>query len=162
LERATRNCQSDDSRISGYLAVVYSYFSSKKNNLFPADPENGVYGVRIHQFELAFGGRITRSVDVVVSAGVAHFSGDAFGSFSRFSLTPASIDFAPFALVKDDQRHRAVKVSAGLTIFFPGFDSSDFCDGRNGADCSTMRAFHSKGELVPRLALKIDPAVFFP
>jgi hypothetical protein len=155
IKKARRDCDTDTT--SKYLAFTFGHFWSKENTLFP-DSENDRYQVGLQQYEVAYGIRLNRSLDLLTSAGIAVFQGDVFPSFTRMSITPVSFDFAPFAIRDDTQRNRAIKFSLAFTMFAPGFEGSDFC--RDDAACATMRPFQSRWEFIPRLSLKVDPVVF--
>lgn len=152
------NCL-NDRQLRNYLTFGVAYIRSKENNLFPDDPESAFHAVGMTQVEMGLGTRLHRAFDIMSSVGVARFSGTAFNDFTRLTITPVSFDFAPLAFVKDDHRHRAVKLSLGWTMFFGGFSAADFC---NANECSGARTFDSRFEVVTRMILKVDPVLFFP
>ena len=152
------DCKSD-LRLRGYASVTGLFNQSYKNNLFPADPDNGRYRVRILDLSVGYTVRLNRALDVGASFGLSRFSGKVFDPFYRHSLTPISLEFSPLAVPRDGERVRAIKVGVAATTFFPGFEASDFCD-RGPAACAGIREFKSSVELIPRVYVVVDLSLF--
>lgn len=153
-QTADYNC-AFDRRLRGYATTTVGWYWSKTNNLFPQDPDNDLYQVKIFRWTGDYAVRLHPALDVGAGAGLGRFSGDAFDSFSRWFVTPLSIEFSPAALIADTQKHRAVGVGFALT-WFGDFDEQDFC---TGANCAGIRNFTSRREIVPRFFVTFDWAV---
>jgi hypothetical protein len=154
-----------DQRLRGYASLKGSYYHSHRNNLFPDKPGDPDNQVTIKGLELGYTVRLNRALDAGASLGFNRFSGKKFEPFSRGSITPLNLEFAPLALPPEKQeegkgsRSRMLKVGLAVTMFFPGFEGSDFCD-RDTTTCSQIREFKSHAELIPRLSIVIDTSLF--
>jgi hypothetical protein len=156
--KARYDCQIDQ-RVHSYLSVSPGFYWSKKNRLFPADPKNSLYRVWIWHADLEYVYRLNRYFDVNAGIGFNRFSGDVFSSFTRVSLTPIAIHFAPFGK-RDDQLARALRVGVGITSFVGGFDATDFCNV-DPVTCAGVNAnFTSEKERLFKYFVDLDPAFF--
>jgi hypothetical protein len=156
--KAQYDC-SIDQRVHSYFSVSPGVYWSTKNRLFPADPKNGRYRVWILHADVEYVYRLNRYFDINAGIGFNRFSGDVFSSFTRVSLAPIGIHFAPFGK-RDDQLARSLRFGVGITSFVGGFDAEDFCNV-DPVTCAGVNAnFTSEKERLFKYFVDVDPVLF--
>jgi hypothetical protein len=157
VDEARYDC-SIDQRVHSYFSLSPGIYWSTRNRLFPDDPKNGKYRVWILHADLEYVYRLNRYFDINAGIGLNRFSGDVFSSFSRVSLAPIGIHFAPFGK-RDDQLARSLRLGVGITSFVGGFDASDFCNV-DPVTCAGVRAnFTSEKERLFKYFIDLDPVL---
>lgn len=155
---AAFNC-SWDQEVHSYLTANIGFRQSFQNELFPGDPHNDLYRVRILDMGVTYAYRVSSAVDLSVTASLNRFTGDAFDPLYRAAITPGVV-IAPFAFTSNTQRSRAFGIGAGWTMFSPGFDAADFCN-RPSVSCAGINTrFKSRMELIPQITVFLDPVIF--
>ena len=162
-QAAAIDCKRDQ-RLRGY-AIVSVRRAVTDNNDLVAGTDDAKH-VTIKGFDVGYVSRLTGAIDIGLAIGLNRFSGPAFGSFNKASIT-TSLDFAPFAISSDDPRAHFVKLTVGGKMFLGGFEASDFCKPEvaralnPAASCAntTWRSYGSY-EVVPTIGVILDPSVF--
>ena len=158
-EQARLDCLHDE-RLRGYSILTTTFFGSTSNRLFPSDPDNSRYGVRITHVEWAYAIRLHDTLDVSAAVGFSRFSGEVFDPFWRPSLTPIVVRFAPLAFKWPNQKGRSLKIALGLVTHFDGFDAADFCN-IDAVTCANVdTSFRSNRERILRVGVEINPVWF--
>jgi hypothetical protein len=157
--QAHRDCYIDQ-RVNSYVTLSPGFYRSFKNRLFPADPKNDDYRVTILRLDAMYTFRLNRVVDIAAGVGVGRFSGEVFNSFTRASLTPIYVYFAPIAFHRDSQISRALRFGIGLSTYVGDFSASDFCN-KSGVSCAGIDAsFVSEKERLLKWSIDVDPVLF--
>jgi hypothetical protein len=151
---AAKLCQADE-RARGYASFTARWYKSVENNLFQRDPENPLYEVRLLDTEFAFTARLNRGLAVGGGAGVFWFSGDAFDSFRRATVTPILVEGFPVAAAGDRLKYRFIRLYGAYTMILGKLDESDFC---TRGKCSRPAPFHVANEFVWRYGVDVDLA----
>ncbi len=152
-ERAHETCARDE-RVLGYVSVAYGHYFSLENNLFPDNLTDDVFKVKAESVSVRYMARVLNAVDVGFGANVFWFHGKAFESFTRFALEPVRVSVAPFAMLTESPRARAVHVTAAPTILLGRIVGQDFCN--TPACTATPRPFASKAETVWATGISVD------
>ena len=160
---AVADCNSDLTR--HYLTAYYHFQRSHNNDLALLDPESDTYQVKAHMFGLEYSHRLGKAFDLSSGIEVRKYSGDAFNSFSKWSLNVVSYDFAPFALGKnnDSQAGRALKLRFAITMFVNDLHGSDFCT--KAEFCGPTQfdtSFERRRDTVPHVAVIFNPGFLGP
>ena len=153
-----------DQRLRGYAIVTLHRAVTDNNDLVAGTDD--AKNVIIKGFDVGYVSRLSGAIDIGLAIGYNHFSGPAFGSFNKASIT-TSLDFAPFAIASDDPRAHLVKLTVGGKMFLGGFEASDFCKPEvaralnPAASCAntTWRSYGSY-EIVPTIGVILDPSLF--
>ncbi|HLG57847.1 MAG TPA: hypothetical protein VI485_21055 [Vicinamibacterales bacterium] len=157
-EQARRDCYIDQ-RVNSYVTLTPGFYRSFKNRLFPADPKNDDYKVTILRLDAIYTFRLNRVVDIGAGVGVGRFSGEVFNSFTRASVTPIYVYFAPLAFRGDNQVSRALRFGIGLSTYIGDFTASDFCN-KSGVSCAGIDArFVSEKERLLKWSIDVDPVL---
>jgi hypothetical protein len=152
-ERAHETCAKDE-RVLGYVSVAYGHYFSLENNLFPDHFTDDVFKVKAESASVRYMARVLNAVDVGFGANVFWFHGKAFESFTKVSLEPVRVSVAPFAMLTESPRARAVHVTAAPTILLGRIVGQDFC---NTPACTvTPRPFSSRAETIWATGLSVD------
>jgi hypothetical protein len=127
----------DLGRNSVILSFTFSDYDSERNPLEYGDSSTADTTVNLKSYAFSLDLRLHRAVDVGVGGGVNRFSGEAFRSFTRFSLDALRVTWRPVGLFLEKdaiQLGQGVKLSLRdllqvkmrATLFPEGFDAADF------------------------------------
>lgn len=127
--------------------VRIGYFSSLSSERFP-DAPGDTRPVHLLEIAATYTYRFHRSFEAGFGAGMMRFSGDGFNSFSRFTVSPAILSFAPFALATGDSWAQIFKLRLEETYITKGMTGLDFGN--------TATRFSTDAELNRRFGFLID------
>jgi hypothetical protein len=120
------------------LSFTYSDYDSRANSLEYEESNSADKTVNLKSFAFSLDLRLHPALDVGVGLGVNRFSGDAFNSFSRFSLDGLRVTWRPIGLFHGKESVRVfgsgvkfslrdlLQVKLRATLFPGGFDAGDF------------------------------------
>jgi hypothetical protein len=150
--RALQMCSADRG-VRSHATAAFHFLRSTRNDLIR---DKAFDNVTITGASLAYGVRIHPALDLSSSIGFSMFSGDAFERFSRLRLVPVDLKFYPFAGGRDALRSRAFAVTAGVVMYVPGFEHSDFCQLPNPEVQCANPDFSEAPELLMKAGVAVD------
>ena len=140
------------------MYVELRFDQSYTNQLTPRNSEGDKATVRITGLDFGHLRRLKRGWSLRTTVGINRFSGDQFTTFYKGSNTIA-LEFAPFA-VDDALASRWIKIIAGATILYGGFESSAFCNRiETNPQCRDIRPQHFGTEAIPTVSIVLDPSL---
>jgi len=153
---AANRCKRDE--LHDALILSLRWNQSYTNELTPRNSEGEEARVRIAGLEFGHVRRLKRGWSLRNTIGINRFSGDQFTTFYNGSNTIA-LEFAPYA-VDDVSASRWIKIIAGATILYGGFEASAFCNRiATNPQCREIRAQHFGTEAIPTVSFVIDPSL---
>jgi hypothetical protein len=150
--RALQLCSADRA-VRSHATAAFHFLRSVRNDLIR---DKAFDDVTITGASVAYGVRIHPSLDLSSSIGFSMFSGDAFDRFTRLRLVPVDLKFYPFAGGRDALRNRAFAVTAGVVMYVPGFEQSDFCQLPNPEVQCANPDFSEAPELLMKAGVAVD------
>lgn len=144
--------------LKGTLVLNFGHWTSQDNLLAPAGTPEDVSKVDFYSFEPALMIRLKPALEVGAGFGLNWFSGNAFDTFFRGSVTPVKIVFKPLAIAGGDPRLGVFRLVGQTTRFATGFTEQDFCQPPR---CPVVYdPFSVKGEFLWSVSALFDFGVF--
>lgn len=151
---AKQQCSRDEN-VRGYITVAYGHYTGLENNLFPNNLRDDVFKVKAESVSARFMARTAGDVlDVGFGLNVLMFHGDAFDTFTRYSVEPVRVSVAPFVALNNSARSRAFHLTVAPMIVLGSVNQNDFC---NTSACTVApRQFSARAETLWTTSVEVD------